>query len=181
MRTVAAGFLALLLLGCSAAPAAPQPGEQQTTAPGEQRTTAPGERTTGPAAPEAPAGEPNSAVVTIGAERFELSGLRCVTLGGFVGVQWIEGPRYPQINIEVPPPDWETSGEDWDPPSVQVISSEEVTWRADPDATSLPNIEPGLSQVDSFTSDGFPRHRHGDVHERQRVAAFAGGPDRRGA
>jgi hypothetical protein len=149
MRTVAAGVLALLTVGCSAAPAAP------ATPPAGGQQTAPTAPTSAPAAPEAPAGEPSSAVVTIGEERFQLSGLRCVTLGGFVGVQTVAGPTHPRIDIEIPPPDWETSTEDWDPPSVRVIASEGNTWIANPEATALMNIEPGLSQVDSFTSDGF--------------------------
>jgi hypothetical protein len=58
------------------------------------------------------------------------------------------------VNIDLPPMDWQTSGDDWDPPSVKV-SSDEERWSADPEDTALPNLVPGLSQVDSFSSDGF--------------------------
>lgn len=153
-RITLAVIPAFVAAACAgAAPAQPEP-DQQTTAP-TGAPAAPVPPTGGAPAPPVAGGEPNTAVVTIGEERFELSGLRCVSLGGAVGVQTVEGPDYPRIDISLPPPDWESSADDWDPPSVRVIADEDDTWIANPEATALINIEPGLSQVDSFSSDGF--------------------------
>jgi hypothetical protein len=147
MRLTFVCLMAALLVGCSAAPPAAVPGT-----PGAPGTPAGGE----PANPVDPLGfgrDANTAVVTVGDERYEFGNLYCVTIGGAIGAVSTGGD--PRVDIDLPPPDWETSGDDWDPPSVKVTVRDVGTWIANPEDTALPNIEPGLSQVDSFSSDRF--------------------------
>lgn len=157
MKRLAALGLAscLLLTACSATPGSgtPAPAADQTAAPGGATPVPPGAVVT--ANPDDPLGfgeEGNTAVVTIGDQRYEFGNLYCVTIGGAIGAVSVGGE--PTVDIDLPPMDWQTSGEGWDPPSVEVNSDDE-SWSANPEDTALPSIEPGLSQVDSFTSDGF--------------------------
>jgi hypothetical protein len=144
------GLLAVFLGGCSAAPAGvPGGGQPPPAAPG---TPDGGE----PANPDDPLGfgeEANTAVVTIGDQRYEFGNLRCFTVGGAIGAQSRDGD--PRVDIDLPPLDWETSGDDWSPPGIRVIVEGVGTWIANPEHTALPRIEPGLSQVDSYETDGF--------------------------
>ena len=156
MRLKFVVLMGLLLVGCSGAPpGVPGGGDQPPpapTTPAVPGTPAGGE----PADPDDPLGfgrDANTAVVTIGDERYEFANLFCVTIGGAIGAASTGGD--PRVDIDLPPLDWETSSEDWDPPSVRVIVDGVGTWIADPEHTALPGIEPGLSQVDSYNSDRF--------------------------
>jgi len=162
-RPTALGLASCLLLtACSAAPGGgtpagdqgtPPPAPGQTAAPGGAAPTPPGAVvTTNPDDPLGFGEEANTAVVTIGDQRYEFSNLYCVTLGGAMGAVSVGGE--PTVDIDLPPMDWETSAEDWDPPGVEVDVGDE-NWIADADDTGLIQIEPGLSQVDSFESDGY--------------------------
>lgn len=155
MRLKFVVLMGLLLVGCSGAPPGPGGGGQPPAAPATPaapETPAGGE----PANPDDPSGvgrDAKTAVVTIGGERYEFADLFCVTIGGAIGAQSVGGD--PRVDIDLPPMDWETSGEDWDPPSVRVIVEGVGTWIANPVHTALSGIEPGLSQVDSYSSDRF--------------------------
>lgn len=99
--------------------------------------------------------EENVAVVTIGDDRYEFSDLYCVSMGGAMGVSSVGGD--PQVNIDLPPLDWETSGEDWDPPSIRVSGDEPYFDMQARGETMVADarVQPGSSQVDSFESDGY--------------------------
>jgi len=144
-----------LIAACSGAPAA-TPGTILTDAPtpANGATPAPpdGGATTNPDDPLGFGDEANTAVVTIGDQRYEFGNLYCVTLGGAMGAVSVGGE--PTVDIDLPPMDWQTSGEDWDAPGVEVDEGD-LSWIADLGDTGLIRIEPGLSQVDSFNSDGY--------------------------
>jgi hypothetical protein len=95
-----------------------------------------------------------SAVVIIGDERYEFDGLRCVTMGGALGAASMGGD--PSVNISLPPTDWESSGDDWDPPSVRVDGDDPYFhFEAGGDVVLM---SPDLAEtymVTSFTSDGY--------------------------
>lgn len=99
--------------------------------------------------------EDATAKVTIGDQTFEFGNLYCVTLGGALGAVSVGGD--PKVDISIPPENWESSGEDWPPPSVQVSSDEPYfTYDADAELSDqMTNVEPGQSQVDSFSTDGY--------------------------
>jgi hypothetical protein len=99
--------------------------------------------------------EDATAVVVIGDERFEFTDLYCVTMGGALGAMTISAD--PSVDISLPPAGWETSGEDWDPPSVRVSGDEPyIDWHAGGETVELmSNIGPGVSQVDTYETDGF--------------------------
>ncbi len=153
----------LISAACSSSGGAAEPGA----------SSAPGAGSSAPAvAPSAggPAGLPSvdpsdplanfrdkdaTAVVVIGDQRYEFSGLYCVTMGGALGASSVGGD--PSVNIDLPPEDWETSSEGWDPPGVRVsIDDPYAKFSADQQAGEYqPKIKPGMSQVDSYTSDGY--------------------------
>lgn len=72
-----------------------------------------------------------------------------------MGVSSVGGD--PQVNIDLPPLDWETSGEDWDPPSIRVSGDEPYFDMQARGETMVADarVQPGSSQVDSFESDGY--------------------------
>jgi hypothetical protein len=94
-------------------------------------------------------------VVVIGDERFEFTDLYCVTMGGALGALSLASD--PSVDISLPPANWESSGEDWEAPNVIVRGDEPyLDWHAGGETVELmSNIGPGVSQVDSFESDGF--------------------------
>ncbi len=114
-----------------------------------------------------------TAVVVIGDQRYEFSGLYCVTMGGALGAKSVGGD--PTVSIDLPPQDWETSAEGWDPPAVVVsIDDPYAKYSADPQAAEyLTNIKPGMSQVDSFTTDGYQASGAASFVD---VADFSSGP-----
>lgn len=54
--------------------------------------------------------EANTAVVTIGDERYEFTDLYCVNMFGAFSATSVGGD--PQVSISLPPEDWETSDEE---------------------------------------------------------------------
>lgn len=99
--------------------------------------------------------EDATAVVTIGDQTYEFGNLYCVTIGGALGAASVGGD--PQVDITLPPEDWETSGDGWDPPSIRVDSDEPyfIIHANAQLADQMTNVEPGQSQVDSFSTDGY--------------------------
>jgi hypothetical protein len=106
-------------------------------------------------APSAGGGEDGTAVVVIGDDRFEFSDLYCVTMGGALGALSLSSD--PSVDISLPPADWESSGEDWEAPSVIVRGDEPYfDWHAGGETVGqMSNIGPGVSQVDSYETDGY--------------------------
>lgn len=68
------------------------------------------------------ADEGSWAVVTVGDERWEFADLYCVTMFGSPNVQTLGGDV--RLEISIPPDGWETSGEEWDPPSIWITADE---------------------------------------------------------
>ena len=155
---------ALVLSACGSSDGGTDPSEPGTAS--SSATTAsepaaePDPTTAPPAASAAPddlgfGDEAATAVVVIGDERFEFTNLYCVTMGGALGAMTIAAD--PSVDINLPPDGWETSGEDWDPPRVSVTGDEPyLAWHAGGETVELmSNIGPGVSQVDSYETDGF--------------------------
>jgi hypothetical protein len=100
--------------------------------------------------------EGSSAVVVVGDQRFEFDGLYCVNIGGAMAA--LSVGVIPSVDIEVPPEDWATSTtQDWDPPSISIdIDEPDMQLVAGGDfLSSLPKFQPGMSQVDDFSTDGY--------------------------
>lgn len=98
--------------------------------------------------------EANTAVVVVGDQRYEFGDLYCVSMGGALGASSVGGD--PQVNIDIPPEDWETSNEGWDAPSIRISGDDPyLDLRAGGEIVSQDaRIDPSTSQVDSFSSDG---------------------------
>ncbi len=154
----------LVVTGCSSgagvteAPAAPAaPG---ATADASPAATGGGDATGEPSVnPDDPLGfgeEEATAVVIIDGQRYEFANLYCVNIGGAMSAASVGGD--PKVDFGIPPEDWETSTtQDWDPPSIRLQVDEPRTdYRAGGDVLDLlPDFQPGMSQVDSFTTDGY--------------------------
>lgn len=160
-----------LAAACSSDSSDDEPAATTTTAEGAT-TTAGDDTTTTTAASTDDGGDSGSeasgdteyAIVTIGTETYEadMSGslAACIALGGAVGgVGQIIEPGSGTIDMTIPPEDWESSSEDWDPPSIRVDLGEDdngvpIDWRAGGEIVeSFPDLV-GKSQVDSFSVDG---------------------------
>ena len=138
--------------------------EGATTTAGDDATTTTAASTDGGDSGSNPSGDSEYAIVTIGTETYEadMSGTlaACIALGGAVGgVGQIIEPGSGTIDMTIPPENWESSSEDWDPPSIRVDLGEDangvpIDWRAGGDLVeSMPDLA-GKSQVDSFAVDG---------------------------
>lgn len=96
----------------------------------------------------------NTATVTVGDTTYEFENLYCVTIGGALGASSVGGD--PTVDISLPPEGWETSGEDWSPPSVRVQGDDPYfDYMAGGDVAMADDRLAGRSQVDSFSSDGY--------------------------
>lgn len=131
-------------------PATPTVGAESGTTPSQPTTSGDNQPS------ESDNAGDRRAVVTVGDERyeFELSTQCLVMFGNLAGIGRSVDGRDIVINIGVPPEDWETSDEDWDPPSIRIDDREnDIDWRAGGEvATEM--IPTGMSQVDDFTIDG---------------------------
>jgi len=171
-RSATAYLASVVLVSACAGTSAPQTTSSTDTAAPD--SAAPTDSATPVAsvasvAPQAPASSPddplgfgkadNTAVVTVGDQRYEFSNLYCVTVFGVVAAQSVGGD--PKVHIDVPPADWETSGEEWDPPSIRISGDDPyLDLRAgDEVVRNGARVGPGQSQVDSFTTEG--RHVSG--------------------
>jgi hypothetical protein len=114
----------------------------------------------------------NTAVVTIGDVRLEFD----VTPGSiqrcdpdFFGAFWAIATQQDGGLELLLPPDGDPNFED--PPSMKVRDDGSgLTWVADP-ATNLPGVEPGQSQIDTFTVDG--NHATGTATLVEEESAYA--------
>lgn len=120
-------------------------------------------KATGSVNPDDPLGfgeAQNTATVTIGDTTYEFENLYCVTMGGALGASSVGGD--PTVDISLPPEGWETSGEDWSPPSVRVQGDDPyLDFMAGGDVAMADDRLTDRSQVDSFSSDGY--HATGDA------------------
>ncbi len=110
------------------------------------------------AAPNPGGGQLNTAVVTIGTERYEFSNLRCdIFTAGYIQAGNYGGD--PEVVIVLPPPGWEAQGDVFSPPSVQVSLGsglDEQVWFAGDDPPTVTSIPDGSTQLDYSVPDGRP-------------------------
>ncbi|MGI9624844.1 MAG: hypothetical protein ACR2PK_18585 [Acidimicrobiales bacterium] len=104
------------------------------------------------------------AIVTIGDETFEFDmSVGCIALGGAVGGFGITADGLVTADFDIPPEDWETSGDDWGPPGIRVQDDRlddsqagvhHPDWRADEEwSRDTPELA-GATQVESYTVNG---------------------------
>ncbi len=99
----------------------------------------------------------NTAVVEVDGQRYEFTLLSCVQLGGALGaVGRASGGGDIAVNIDLPPPGWESNPDDWEPPYVRVRDdTKNVDWRAGGEVIGgFEAVGEGQSQVDSYQVDG---------------------------
>ena len=151
--------LAISLAACGAsasdAPATPGASPAPLTSEGPAVPTADALST---AAPSPGGGQLNTAVVTIGTERYEFSDVEC----SIFTAGYIQAGNYgadPEVVIVLPPPGWEAQGDVFSPPEVRVSlgsGMDEQVWFAGdqpPNGTSIPD---GSTQLDYSVPDGRP-------------------------
>lgn len=101
--------------------------------------------------------EGNTAVVTVAGERYEFTLQNCIQLGGALGAagRATSGDSI-TVRIDLPPKGWETSRDDWEPPSVTVRDNvKDVDWLAGGEVIDqIATVGEGQSQVDSYTIEG---------------------------
>ena len=92
--------------------------------------------------------------MTIGSERHEFTDVKC----SIFKRQYIQAGNFggdPEVSIVLPPEGWESQGDTFGPPSVQVTIGDAMTgtqWLAgDNGSPLLKPIPAGSSQIDSYT------------------------------
>jgi hypothetical protein len=99
----------------------------------------------------------NTALVVVGGERYEFTLKNCVALGGALNAAGkATGGADISVNIDLPPANWESSRDDWEPPSVRLSDDvKNVDWRAGGEVIDeFAAVGEGQSQVDSYVVDG---------------------------
>lgn len=98
---------------------------------------------------------PGTATVEVGDIKYEFDlNILCISMFGAMGVagQALDASAV-TVDADFPPEGWETSAEDWEPPSISIDDDErDIRWEAGGVATEM--YPEGSSQVDSFTADG---------------------------
>jgi hypothetical protein len=149
----------------SAAPAASAPAAASEAPPASQ-------------APAAGGGDLNTAVVRVGGETYEFSGIRCDILAA----RYIQAGAYgedPELVIVLPPEGWESQGDVYSPPSVRVTIGDPYNggneWVAGDDDTWFGDGKPADSRIDSYTvPDGRPVTATGTASFVDRAALATG-------
>lgn len=98
---------------------------------------------------------PGTATVEIGEIRYDFDlDILCLSMFGAMGVAGgaTDGSAV-TVDADFPPAGWETSNEEWDPPSISIDDDvRDIGWQAGGVATDM--YPAGSSQIDSFTADG---------------------------
>ncbi len=163
-RWATIGFALTFGLAACGGSGADAPATQGATNPPDA-TAPPAEATAPPDATSAPGGDPdvgplNTAVVTIGDERYEFTDVQC----SIFAPRYIQAGNFggdPEVSIVLPPEGWESEGDTYGPPSVRVTIGNGATgqlWLAGDDGTpGFAPIPEGSSEIDSYTvPDGRP-------------------------
>jgi hypothetical protein len=140
--------VAVAACGGTATPTAPPVGAP--TQAGATQGTEPGTQQPGPGTPVE-----NHATVVIGTETYEFSGIKCSILAP----QYIQALSLygdPQVTIVLPPTGWESQGDTYSPPQVEVKIGEEfqdgsADWIAGTSDSIPDSLMPDTSRVDSYT------------------------------
>jgi len=98
---------------------------------------------------------PGTATVEVGDIKYEFDlSVLCLSMFGAMGVagEALDGSPV-TVDADFPPEGWETSDEDWEPPSISIDDeARDIRWEAGGVATEM--YPEGSSQIDSFTADG---------------------------
>lgn len=162
-RWAASGLaLALGLVACGGSSSDSTTGTSGTS---ETTATTGSSGTTATTTTTAPAGNPdvgplNTAVVTIGDEIYEFTGVQC----SIFTEKYIQAGNFgadPEVSIVLPPEGWESEGDTFSPPSVRVTIGDESLgqhWVAGDDGSpAITPIPDGASTIDSYSvPDGRP-------------------------
>jgi hypothetical protein len=102
------------------------------------------------------------AVVTVGDLSYEfalegsttvdgdtLMGMCVTTFGVVAGHGYATDGSYAEVDFEIPPEDWETSGEGWEPPTIRIEDRERGYYWRSGDAEFF-DISPGVAEVTEF-------------------------------
>jgi hypothetical protein len=188
-RTAGALAITFALIGCgggATASTAVQPETSVDAAESVAATAAPatassaGETAAPAPSADSASGEMNTAVVIIGDDRYEFTGVRC----DIFAPRYIQAGTYgedPELVIVLPPEGWESQGDTYGPPSVHVAIGDPfaggVEWVAGDDGNWFGAGRPdGASQIDSYTvPDGRPVTATGTATFSDRVALQQGG------
>jgi hypothetical protein len=144
--------------GATEAPASQTPTSAPAATAGPAAATPPGDGGASTAAPNPGGAALNTAVVTIGEERYEFSGVRCDILT----VGYIQAGNYggdPEVIIVLPPPGWESQGDTFSAPEVRVsVGSgiDEQVWYAGAEPPVVREIPDGSSSLEYNVPDGRP-------------------------
>lgn len=169
-QRVRVGSLALVLglAGCGGSAATESASGQEPSAAASE-PAAPAASDTGPT--EAAGGDIgdnvlNTAVVTIGDDRYEFTDVEC----SIFTERYIQAGNFggdPEVSIVLPPEGWESQGDTFGPPSVTVTIGDEFAGGAvlvagDAGQVMINPIPDGQSQIDSYVvPDGRPVHATG--------------------
>jgi hypothetical protein len=99
---------------------------------------------------------PGTGTVEIGETKYEFDlNILCLSMFGAMGVAGVaaDGSEV-QVNADFPPPGWENSDEDWEPPAVDVDDEErDIRWEAGASVAEFYEGD-GVGEITSFTADG---------------------------
>jgi hypothetical protein len=165
-RATALMVMGLGMAACGGSAAeSPATEERATGTPAPQGASSAPVSSDAPPATDAPAnpdiGPLNTAVVVIGTDRYEFSDVQC----SIFAPRYIQAGNFggdPEVQIVLPPEGWESQGDTFEPPSVQVTIGDEfaggMLWLAgDNGSPTITPIAAGSSQIDSYdVPDGRP-------------------------
>lgn len=99
---------------------------------------------------------PGTGTVEIGDIKynFDLS-ILCLSMFGAMGVAGVAADGADvQVSADFPPPGWEDSSEDWDPPAIDVDDEgRDISWEAGASVAEFYEGE-GIGEITSFMADG---------------------------
>ena len=163
IRMTRLAAISTALAGALAACGGAAPDAQESQGVGSVPTATSGSA----AASEAPAatggtppegGPANSAVVTIGNDRYEFTNVKC----SIFTAGYIQAGNYgedPEVIIVLPPDGWEAQGDTFSPPQVQVQIGSDfdgMTWFAGDDPPVVTPVADGTSQLTYNVPEGRP-------------------------
>jgi hypothetical protein len=99
---------------------------------------------------------PGTGTVEIGDVKYEFDlSILCLSMFGAMGVAGVAADGSDvQVNADFPPPGWEDSDEDWDPPAVDVDDDQsDISWEAGASVAEFYEDD-GVGEITSFTADG---------------------------
>ncbi len=99
---------------------------------------------------------PGTGTVEIGDVKYEFDlSILCLSMFGAMGVAGVAADGSDvQVSADFPPPGWEDSAEDWEPPTVDVDDDgRDIRWEAGASVAEFYEGD-GVGEITSFTADG---------------------------